>query len=87
MAERQGGSIINISSIAAIREVGVAHAAYSISKAGLLGLTLDLAGAYGRQGVRVNTICPGHIDTQGGQSQDAGSQMTATTARYSASRA
>jgi NAD(P)-dependent dehydrogenase (short-subunit alcohol dehydrogenase family) len=73
MAERQGGSIINISSIAAIREVGVPHAAYSISKAGLLGLTLDLAGAYGRQGVRVNTICPGHIDSQG---QDAGSQMT-----------
>ncbi len=76
MAERQGGSIINISSIAAIREVGVAHAAYSISKAGLLGLTLDLAGAYGRQGVRVNTICPGHIDTQGDQSPDAGSRMT-----------
>ncbi len=58
-----GGSIVNIGSIAGIRDSGSTHPAYSMSKAGLLGLTTDLAGAYGRDNVRVNSVLPGIIAT------------------------
>jgi NAD(P)-dependent dehydrogenase (short-subunit alcohol dehydrogenase family) len=57
-----GGSIVNISSVAALISAGGTEA-YSASKAGMLRLSADLAVAYGRQGVRVNAILPGGIDT------------------------
>ncbi|HXN59595.1 MAG TPA: SDR family oxidoreductase, partial [Acidimicrobiales bacterium] len=60
---RGGGSIVNIGSIAAIRDSGSSHPAYSSSKAALLGLTVDLAGAHGRDNVRVNAVLPGIIAT------------------------
>jgi NAD(P)-dependent dehydrogenase (short-subunit alcohol dehydrogenase family) len=60
---RGGGSIVNIGSIASVRESGSTHPAYSASKAALLGLTIDLAGAYGRDNVRVNAVLPGIIAT------------------------
>jgi len=56
------GSIVNVSSTSALR----AHAwmaAYSASKGGVLALTSELAIEYGRQGVRVNALCPGGIST------------------------
>jgi 3-oxoacyl-[acyl-carrier protein] reductase len=43
--------------------VGFASAHYDASKAGLLGLTRNLASAWGTDGIRVNAICPGFIDT------------------------
>lgn len=58
----RGGSIINISSIAGKR-LGPNTAAYSASKAGLQALTACMAQEIGRDGVRVNAICPGVIDT------------------------
>jgi NAD(P)-dependent dehydrogenase (short-subunit alcohol dehydrogenase family) len=58
---RGGGSIINIGSVAGVRDSASTHPAYSASKAALLGLTVDLAGAYGHDNVRVNTVLPGMI--------------------------
>lgn len=58
---RGGGSVINIGSVVAVRDSGSSHPAYSASKGGVLGLTVDLAGEYGRHNVRVNAVLPGMI--------------------------
>ncbi|MDX6715377.1 MAG: hypothetical protein QOH30_1935, partial [Baekduia sp.] len=55
-----GSSIINISSVLGITTAGLPQAAYAASKAGLNGLTRDLAAQWtGRKGIRVNSIAPG----------------------------
>ncbi len=60
-----GSSIINISSVLAITTAGLPQAAYSASKAGLLGMTRDLAQQWtGRKGIRVNAIAPGFFDSE-----------------------
>jgi NAD(P)-dependent dehydrogenase (short-subunit alcohol dehydrogenase family) len=60
-----GGSIINISSVLALTTAGLPQAAYSASKAGLIGLTRDLAQQWtGRKGIRVNAIAPGFFATE-----------------------
>jgi NAD(P)-dependent dehydrogenase (short-subunit alcohol dehydrogenase family) len=62
MLEQGSGSIVNISSMAALK--GLENlAAYSAAKGGVIGLTQQVAFEYGRQGVRVNCICPGTINT------------------------
>jgi NAD(P)-dependent dehydrogenase (short-subunit alcohol dehydrogenase family) len=54
-----GGSIVNVSSVLAISGSDTPQAAYSSSKAGLLGLTRDLAMQWsGRYGIRVNALAP-----------------------------
>jgi NAD(P)-dependent dehydrogenase (short-subunit alcohol dehydrogenase family) len=58
---RGGGSIVMIGSIAALRDTATTHPAYCASKAGQLGLMVDLAGEYGRDGIRVNAVLPGII--------------------------
>jgi NAD(P)-dependent dehydrogenase (short-subunit alcohol dehydrogenase family) len=63
MVERGGGSIVNITSILAITGTGSSAAAYSSAKAGLIGLMYDLSDTYGSQGIRVNCVAPGLIDT------------------------
>jgi NAD(P)-dependent dehydrogenase (short-subunit alcohol dehydrogenase family) len=64
MQRAGGGSIINISSIAALRGQGGRGAtAYASAKAGLAGLMADVADAYGKDGIRVNCVAPGIIDT------------------------
>src|SRR5205085_11085337 len=62
MARRGEGSIVNISSLDARN--GVLHfASYAAAKAGVLGLTHTLALELGPQGIRVNAICPGIVET------------------------
>lgn len=62
-AEGQGGSIINISSIASIRHTGVPYASYSATKAALNQLTRTTAAQYASQKIRVNAILPGLMKT------------------------
>lgn len=55
-----GSSIINISSVLGITTAGLPQAAYASSKAGLIGMTRDLAQQWtGRKGIRVNAVAPG----------------------------
>jgi NAD(P)-dependent dehydrogenase (short-subunit alcohol dehydrogenase family) len=62
--ERQGGGVItNISSIAAIRYLGVSYVTYQTTKAGILGLTQSIALQYARQRIRANCILPGLMNT------------------------
>lgn len=62
--EGQGsGAIINISSVASIRWLGIAYVAYSASKAAVNQLTQSIALQYAAKGIRANTILPGLINT------------------------
>ncbi|RJP18443.1 MAG: SDR family oxidoreductase [Candidatus Abyssobacteria bacterium SURF_5] len=62
--EKQGsGAIVNISSLAAVRCAPYPYVAYTASKAGVNGLTRDIAMQYAHRGVRCNCIMPGFINT------------------------
>ncbi|MDX2235336.1 MAG: SDR family NAD(P)-dependent oxidoreductase [Hyphomonadaceae bacterium] len=63
MIANGGGAIVFTSSISAMRP-GAARTAYSVSKAGLEGLSRAIATRYGRSGVRCNCIAPGFVDTE-----------------------
>jgi NAD(P)-dependent dehydrogenase (short-subunit alcohol dehydrogenase family) len=55
-----GSTIVNVSSVLGMRSFGLPQAAYSSSKAALVGLTRDLSGQWcGRRGIRVNALAPG----------------------------
>lgn len=56
---RGGSSIVNVSSVMALTTAKMPAAAYSASKAAVLGLTRDLAAQLGPSGIRVNAILPG----------------------------
>lgn len=60
-----GASIVNISSVLGITTAGLPQAAYSASKAGVIGLTRDLAQQWGpRKGIRVNALAPGFFKSE-----------------------
>ncbi|MGM1063492.1 SDR family NAD(P)-dependent oxidoreductase [Saccharothrix sp. Mg75] len=60
-----GGAIVNVSSVLGLVSGGLPQAAYSASKAGLLGLTRDLAQQWtGRKGIRVNALAPGYFASE-----------------------
>lgn len=62
---RPGSSIINISSVLGLTTAGLPQAAYASSKAGLIGMTRDLAQQWtGRKGIRVNAIAPGFFTSE-----------------------
>jgi NAD(P)-dependent dehydrogenase (short-subunit alcohol dehydrogenase family) len=62
---KPGSSIINISSVLGLTSLGLPQAAYSASKAGLIGLTRDLAQQWsGRKGIRVNALAPGYFASE-----------------------
>lgn len=68
LLERQHSSIVHIASVVGLRSMDNAHDdtvmdAYQISKAALISLSRGLALAYGRRGLRSNTVCPGAIWT------------------------
>ena len=66
MLKRQHGRIINIASIAGLQGNvnGPFYAGYAASKAGLMGLTRELAASWGRHGIRVNAIAPGFFPSR-----------------------
>ncbi|MES1943070.1 short-chain dehydrogenase/reductase SDR [Salinisphaera sp. PC39] len=60
-----GSSIINISSVLALTTAGLPQSAYAASKAGLIGMTRDLAQQWtGRRGIRVNALAPGFFASE-----------------------
>ncbi len=60
-----GSSIVNISSVLGLTTAGLPQSAYSASKAGLIGLTRDLAQQWtGRKGIRVNALAPGFFESE-----------------------
>ncbi len=60
-----GSSIINIASVLGLTTAGLPQAAYSASKAGLIGMTRDLAQQWsGRKGIRVNALAPGFFASE-----------------------
>jgi NAD(P)-dependent dehydrogenase (short-subunit alcohol dehydrogenase family) len=64
-AEERTVSIVNVSSvIGLVSTAPIGGASYAASKAGVLGLTRELAGQWGRRGIRVNAIVPGWFDTE-----------------------
>ena len=60
-----GSSIVNISSVLGLTTAGLPQAAYAASKAGLIGLTRDLAQQWTlRKGIRVNSLAPGFFESE-----------------------
>ncbi len=66
MLKKNSGSIINIASISGLTSSanGPFYAGYVASKAGLIGLTRELAASWGRRGLRVNAIAPGFFHSR-----------------------
>lgn len=65
IAAGSGGSVINVSSALGLTVGDIPQASYSASKAGLLGMTRDLARQWsGRYGIRVNALAPGFFESE-----------------------
>jgi gluconate 5-dehydrogenase len=66
MLKRGYGCIINVSSVSGLQSSadGPYYIGYAASKAGLFGLTRELAASWGRQGIRVNAIAPGFFHSR-----------------------
>jgi NAD(P)-dependent dehydrogenase (short-subunit alcohol dehydrogenase family) len=63
MLEQGGGSIINTASFVAVMGAATSQISYSASKGGVLSLSRELGVQFARQGVRVNALCPGPVNT------------------------
>jgi NAD(P)-dependent dehydrogenase (short-subunit alcohol dehydrogenase family) len=72
-----GSSIVNIASVLGLAASRYPQAGYSASKAGVIGLTRDLAQQWsGRKGIRVNALCPGFFDSEITNAEGAGNLRT-----------
>ncbi len=58
-----GGSVINTASFVAVMGAATSQIAYTASKGGVLALSRELGVEFARQGIRVNALCPGPVDT------------------------
>jgi NAD(P)-dependent dehydrogenase (short-subunit alcohol dehydrogenase family) len=63
MLEQGGGSIVNTASFVAVMGSATSQISYSASKGGVLSMTRELGVQFARQGVRVNALCPGPVNT------------------------
>jgi NAD(P)-dependent dehydrogenase (short-subunit alcohol dehydrogenase family) len=63
LLERGGGSVINVASFVALMGAATSQIAYTASKGAVLSMTRELAVEFARQGVRVNALCPGPVET------------------------
>src|SRR3970040_364548 len=63
LLERGGGSVINVASFVAILGAATSQISYTASKGAVLALSKELGVQFARQGVRVNALCPGPVET------------------------
>lgn len=65
IAAGSGGSIINLTSIAGVAALGRGNFSYSVAKAGIIGITRELAIEWASFGIRVNAVAPSQVYTEG----------------------
>jgi len=63
LLERGGGSVINVASFVALMGAATSQISYTASKGAVLSLSRELGVQFARQGVRVNALCPGPVET------------------------
>ena len=63
LLERGGGSVINVASFVALMGAATSQISYTASKGAVLSMSRELAAQFARQGVRVNALCPGPVET------------------------
>jgi NAD(P)-dependent dehydrogenase (short-subunit alcohol dehydrogenase family) len=63
LLERDGGSVINVASFVALVGAATSQISYTASKGAVLSLSKELGVQFARQGVRVNALCPGPVET------------------------
>jgi NAD(P)-dependent dehydrogenase (short-subunit alcohol dehydrogenase family) len=63
LLERGGGSVINVASFVALVGAATSQISYTASKGAVLSMSRELAVQFARQGVRVNALCPGPVET------------------------
>jgi NAD(P)-dependent dehydrogenase (short-subunit alcohol dehydrogenase family) len=63
MLEQKSGSIINTASFVAILGAATSQISYSASKGGVLSMSRELGVQFAREGIRVNALCPGPVNT------------------------
>ncbi len=63
LQRRGGGSVINVASFVAILGAATSQISYSASKGAVLSMSRELAVQFAREGIRVNALCPGPVET------------------------
>jgi NAD(P)-dependent dehydrogenase (short-subunit alcohol dehydrogenase family) len=63
LLDRGGGSVVNVASFVAILGAATSQIAYTASKGAVLAMSRELGVQFARQGVRVNALCPGPVET------------------------
>jgi NAD(P)-dependent dehydrogenase (short-subunit alcohol dehydrogenase family) len=63
MREQQSGSIINTASFVAVMGAATSQISYTASKGGVLAMSRELGVQFAREGIRVNALCPGPVNT------------------------
>ena len=63
MRQRRRGSIINTASFVAVMGAATSQISYSASKGGVLSMTRELGVEFAREGIRINALCPGPVNT------------------------